>query len=182
MKLFSWQGVTGWCGIFHLIIKIPLHRVPLSFNYSIAACSKHRFFPCAGDRTHISHPLHALYSSYWFPRQFCIDFIFIFQCLLGLFLFLFFWALRTLDFSLFTQIIQLGFVCDPPLPLWWLCDPGRSPSILIRMALISNPHHSSKLWYHHHCLSKSMKRNCSKNLPALKYHSLASCVQTIPCH
>ena len=126
---------------FHLIIKIPLRCSPSSFNYSIAACSKHtaRFLPCTGDRTHISHPLHVLYSSYWFPRQFCIDFIFIFQCLLGLFL-LFFWALRTLDFSLFTQVIQLGFVCDPPLPLWGLSVIPARAQIFLSGWLLSQTH------------------------------------------
>lgn len=104
----------------HLIIKIQSRHSPSSFNYSIAACSKlaARFLTCTGDKTCISHTQHVLYPSYWFPRQFCIDFIFIFQCLLGLFSFLFFWALRSLDFSLFSQVIQLVFMCDSLLPLW----------------------------------------------------------------
>lgn len=168
---------------FHLIIKIPSRHSPSSFNYSIAACSKHaaRFLTCTGDRTHISHPLHVLYPSYWFPRQFCIDFIFIFQCLLSL-SFLFFWALRTLDFSLFHQVIQLGFMCDPLLPLWGLCDPGWSPNILIRMTFISNPNCLTMFWYpHHFSHHESGKRNCNKSLLACKPQGLTSPVQTTPC-
>lgn len=124
---------------FDLIMKIPSPCSPSSFNYSIAACSKHaaRFLTCTGDRTHISYPWHVLYPSYWFPRQFCIDCIFIFQCLLVLFSSYFFWALRTLDSSLFTQVIQLGLTCDPLLPLWGLSVIQAGAQIFLSRWLLS---------------------------------------------
>jgi hypothetical protein len=123
---------------FHLVIKIFSCCSPSSFNYRIAACSKHatRFLTCIGDRTRISHSLYVFYPSYWFPRQFCIDFIFIFQCLLVLFPSYF---SELLELWLF--LVQSGYpiriyVWSSFATLRTLCDPGWSPNILHRMTFI----------------------------------------------
>lgn len=123
---------------FHLIIKIPSCRSPLSFNYRSAACSKHvARFLIVQETLHFHIPC----VSFIPLIDFLGNSVLILSSYSNASLVLFLWTLRTLALSLISQVIQLGFMCDPSfVPLRGLSVIQARAQISLTGWLLSKTH------------------------------------------